>query len=193
MNFINMIPLKTLFSLCLIVTFFPACSQSKKPTNTSEIHSSVKVPSADIHMSVLYGDIEAVRQHIAAGTDINSKEPMAGSTPLISAITFDHMEIAKALIDAGADLEIQNRDGSSAIHVAAFFCRVEMVQLLVDAKVDQSKRNNFGVTALESISGPFADVKPVYEMLQAQLGPLGLKLDLAEIEKNRPVVADILK
>ena len=30
-------------------------------------------------------------------------------------------------------------------------------------------------------------------MMQAQLGPLGLKLDLAELKKNRPVVAEILK
>jgi len=118
---------------------------------------------------------------------------MAGSTPLMTAITFDHAEIAKALIDAGADLEIRNRDGSTALHVAAFFCRVELVQLLVDAEVDQSKKNGFGATALESISGPFAEVRPVYEMMQAQLGPLGLKLDLTELEKNRPVVAEILK
>ena len=193
MKNLKMKTLKSFLSICLIATLIPACSQNKKPTKSTEINSTAQVPDVDIHTAVLYGNIEAVKQYIAAGTDLNTKEPMGGSTPLISAITFDQPEIAKALIEAGADLEIQNNDGSSALHVAAFFCRVEMVQLLVDAKVDQSKKNNYGATALETISGPFADIKPVYQMMQAQLGPLGLKLDLSELKKNRPIVAEILK
>lgn len=184
---------KTLFSLSLIAFLLPACTQNQKQTETTKEGKNVLAPDMDIHSAVLYGNIEAVKQHIEAGTDLNTKEPMGGSTPLISAITFDQKEIAKVLITAGADLEIQNKDGSSALHVAAFFCRIEMVQMLVDAKVDQSKRNNFGATALETISGPFADIKPVYEMMQAQLGPLGLKLDLVEIEESRPIIADLLK
>lgn len=185
--------LKSISSLCLIATLLLACSQNEKPTKSTEIKSTVQALDTDLHSAVLYGNIEAVKQHIAIGTDLNTKEPMGGSTPLISAITFGHSEIAKALIDAGADLEIQNIDGSSALHVASFFCRVELVQILVDAQVDQSKRNIYGATALETVSGPFADIKPTYEFMQAQLGPLGLKLDLAELETNRPVVAEILK
>ena len=41
--------------------------------------------------------------------------------------------------------------------------------------------------------GPFADIKPIYEMLQLQLGPIGMKLDLNEIEKTRPVIAMMLQ
>jgi len=184
--------INVMLSLSLIAVL-TACSQNQTPTNDTEVSTTVQVPKVDIHTAVLYGNIEAVKQHITAGSDLNIKEPMGGSTPLISAITFDHTEIAKVLMDAGADPEIQNNDGSSALHVAAFFYRIEMVQELVDAKVDQTKRNNFGATALETISGPFANIKPVYEMMQAQLGPLGLKLDLDELEKNRAVVAEILK
>ena len=193
MKNLNMKYLKSLLSLCLIATQFLACSQNNSPTNGNEINTEVQMPDVDIHTAVLYGNIDAVKQHISAGTNLNTKEPLVGSTPLISAITFDHTEIAKALINAGVDLEVQNNDGASALHVAAFFCRIELVQILVDANVDQSKTNIFGATALESISGPFADIKPVYEMMQAQLGPLGLNLDLKELEKNRPIVAEILK
>jgi hypothetical protein len=184
---------KTVIILSLISFLLPACSQNQSQIETTEVSNDVKAPDIDIHTAVLYGNIEAIKQHIKAGTDLDTKEPMGGSTPLISAITFDQKEIAKILISAGADLEIQNNDGSSALHVAAFFCRIEMVQMLVNEKVDQSMRNNFGTTALETISGPFTDIKPVYEMMQVQLGPLGLKLDLAEIEKSRPIVANILK
>lgn len=184
---------KTILSFCLLAVLLTACTENQKATNEDEQNTTIATPKIDIHAAVLYGNIEAVKQHIAAGSDLNKKEPLSGSTPLISAITFDQREIAQLLIEEGTDLEIQNNDGSTALHVAAFFCRKEMVQMLLDSNVDQSKKNNFGATALESISGPFAEIKPAYEMVQAQLGPLGLKLDLAELEKNRPIVADLLK
>ena len=193
MKKLRRITVQSILSLCLMAALMPACAQDKKPSVSTEKNLTAQVPDVDIHGAVLYGNLEAVNQHIAAGTDLNTKEPMGGSTPLISAITFDHRDIAKALIDGGADLEIQNKDGSSALHVAAFFCRVEILQLLIDANVDRSKKNRFGATAFETVSGPFADIKPVYEMMQLQLGPLGLKLNLADLEKNRPVVAEILK
>lgn len=41
--------------------------------------------------------------------------------------------------------------------------------------------------------GPFAEMKPVYEMVKLQLEPLGLKLDLNEVEKTRPVIVMMLQ
>ena len=38
-------------------------------------------PSVDIHQAVIDGNIEAVKQHLAAGTDVNVKEKH-GMTPL---------------------------------------------------------------------------------------------------------------
>ena len=97
------------------------------------------------------------------------------------------------MIDAGADLSLKNNDGATPLHVAAFFCRVEIAQLLIDAKADKNAKNNFGATPGESVSGPYADIKPIYEMLQQQLSPIGLQLDLNEIEKLRPVMAMMLQ
>lgn len=185
--------INAILAVSVIASLLLACSPNPKPAKESEHIASVQAPEVDIHTAVLYGNVKAVEQHIEAGTDLNGKELMGGSTPLISAITFNHSEIAKALVKAGADLEIQNNDGSSALHVAAFFCRVEMVKMLVDANADQTKKNNYGSTALEIVSGPFQDIKPVYELMQAQLGPLGLNLNLDTLEKKRPVVAEILK
>lgn len=189
MESLNLKQVTTVFSLLLMAWVLPACSQNAN----SETESSLSKPSVDIHTAVLYGNLPAVKEHIAYGTDLNQKEPMGGSTPLISAATFNKMAIAQALIEAGADLSIQNNDGTSALHAAAFFGRVEIVQMLIDAKADKSLKNNFGATAQESISGPFAEMKPIYEMMQQQLGPLGLELDFAELEKSRPVIAIMLQ
>jgi ankyrin repeat protein len=42
-------------------------------------------PSVDIHQAVNDGNIEAVKQHLDAGTDVNAKDD--GLTPLHEAIT----------------------------------------------------------------------------------------------------------
>jgi hypothetical protein len=182
--------LKVLMNLVLMVILVPACSQgSKGPEHASVVDK----PEMDIHSAVISNNLEVVRQHIEAGTDINVKEPFTGSTPLLSAATFGKTEIAKTLIDAGADLSISNNDGSTPLHSATFFCRVEIVQMLIDAHADKTVRNNFGATPRETVMGPFSEIKPIYEMMQQQLEPMGLHLDMALLEKTRPVIAMMLQ
>ncbi|MEZ5073114.1 MAG: ankyrin repeat domain-containing protein [Bacteroidales bacterium] len=189
--------LHALLNLVLIVLLLQGC-QSNKPgkeesAKGSNKESQAKVPEMDLHTAVLYNDVEVIRQHIAAGSDIDAKDPFSGSTPLISAATFDRREIASLLIEAGADLNLANNDGSTPLHTAAFFCRTEILQLLLDARADKNIKNNFGATARESVLGSFDEMKPFYELMQQQLAPMGLQLDLVRIEKTRPVVAMMLQ
>jgi len=182
----------------LFVTFLltSSCAQSDKKTDSKNIANTTKTvnkPSIDIHGAVLTGNLDAVKQHIEAGTDINQKEAMSGSTPLMSAATFNKPEIAKVLINANADLSVKNNDGGTALHTAAFFGRIEIVQLLIDAKVDKTVRNNYGATARETAMVDFAQMKPIYEMLIQQLQPMGFTLDLNELQKALPVVAMMLQ
>ncbi|WP_232829111.1 ankyrin repeat domain-containing protein [Aureibaculum luteum] len=191
--------MKTLIIIPFIILLITnACTKSTKSTDTrseNNLKSETKVeqPKTDIQTAIMSGDLSIVKQHIAAGTNINMKDQMSGATPLISAATFGKINMVKILMEAKADLNIKNNDGASALHVAAFFCRVEIVQLLIDAKADKTSKNNFGATPRESVMGPFTEVKPFYEMLQQQLGPLGLQIDLTEIEKTRPVIAMMLE
>ena len=193
-SFIQWPKIATLLAVTVFLLTSASC-QDKKPatskTNTSK--SGVKPPTVDIHTAVVSGNLEAVRQHIAAGSDINIRDPFGGSSPLISATVFGKDDIAKVLIDAGADLNIQNNDGSTALHTAAFFCRPAMVKLLLEKGADKTIKNKFNATAYESVIAPFKDVKAVYEMMGNALGPMGLKLDFAYIEKTRPEIAAVLK
>lgn len=188
--------MKTIINISLILLLTITCTSCKK-SKTSEISSkenvsTVETPKIDIQAAILSNNIEAVEQHIKAGTNINKKDAMTGSTPLITAASFGKDKIAKLLIDSGADLSMKNNDGSTALHSAAFFCRVDMVQMLLDAKADQTLKNNFGATAKESVMGPFEQIKPIYEMLQQQLQPMGLQIDLDYIEKTRPTIVSML-
>lgn len=159
--------------------------------NTSS--KEIKAPKVDIHTAIITDNVEAVTQHIEAGTDLNAKDPMGGSSPLITATVFGKTEIAKLLIDTGVDLGVKNNDGSTALHTAAFFCQPEIVQMLLQKGADKNLRNNYGQTPYETVSGSFKEVKEFYIGIGAMLEPMGLKLDLKYIEKTRPQIASMLK
>lgn len=150
-------------------------------------------PAVDIHTAVVKGDISAIKQHIAAKSDLNLKEPMGGSTPLISASVFGKTEIAKLLIDAGALLNVQNNEGSTALITAAFFCRPEIVKMLLAHNADKTIKNKYGSTAYDTVKSTFEEAKPFYDMMGSALGPLGLKFDYEYVKKTRPVIASMLK
>jgi ankyrin repeat protein len=181
--------IRLVFFTLLIATI--SCGQKKDAGSATK--SNVKPPEVDIHTAVVSDNLAALKQHIAAGTDINQKDPFGGSSPLISAAVFGKPEAAKILIDAGADINFTNNDGSTPLHTAAFFCRPEIVKMLLDKNADKTIKNRFGSTPYESVVGPYDQVKSVYETMQQMLGPMGLKLDYAYIEKTRPVIAAMLK
>jgi len=102
--------MKTVTTAMLVVTllFIVDCGKQENP-----------IPSVSLHGAALQGNIEAVRQHIKAGSDLNEKDAY-GSSPLIVSTTFGKTEVAGALIEAGADMNTTNNDGGTALHAAAF-------------------------------------------------------------------------
>lgn len=176
--------------LLIIAAMASACSGNKEnPGN----QSGTEAPEIDIHTAVITDNLEALRQHIAAGSNINEKDPFGGSSPLISASVFGKTEAARILIDAGADLNFQNNDGSTALHTSAFFCRPEILKMLLDKGADKTIKNKFEATAYDNVAAPFADMKSTYDMLGTMLAPMGLTLDYDYIEKTRPEIAEMLK
>lgn len=179
-------------TLLVFIVILAACG-NKESGAQGQSKSNVKAPDVDLHTAIVSDNLDAVRQHIAAGSDLNVKDPFGGSSPLISAAVFGKTEAAKLLLDAGVDINFQNNDGSTALHTAAFFCRPEIVKMLLDKKADKSVKNKYSATAYENVAGPFEQVKSVYDMMGSALGPMGLKLDYAYIEKTRPEIATMLK
>ncbi|MEZ6072245.1 MAG: SDR family NAD(P)-dependent oxidoreductase [Pirellulales bacterium] len=146
-----------------------------------------------IHEAARNGDLKEVRRHINAGSNVNEKDPFNGSSPLIIAAVFGRTEVAKALIEAGSDVDQANNDGSTALHVAALFCHTDIVDALLENGADKNVKNNAGSTALDLVSGPFESMKGTYDFLGNILKPLGLELDYDEFRVTRPKIAEMLK
>lgn len=186
--------LKKVTIISLLIVALVSCTtnnESKKATVSS--HVKVEKPNVALHEAILKNDLKVVKQHILSGTNLNEKEAMSGSTPLMTAITFNKLKIVDELIKANADLTIRNNDGGTALHTAAFFGRIEMVKMLLEAGADKTAKDGFGATPREIVLAEFNKMKPVYEMLILQLQPMGFSLDLMELEKARPVVAMMLQ
>ncbi len=193
----NTLSLKAVTQIAFLIALITITSCTDKKVSAqgdaSAAKTNVKPPDVDIHTAVLTENVAALKQHIAAGSNLNEKDPFGGSSPLITAAVFGKTDMAKILIDAGADLNFQNKDGSTALHTSAFFCRPEIVKMLLDKHADKTIKNSFNSTAYESVIVPFKDVKGAYDMMGTVLGPMGLKLDYVYIEKTRPEIAAMLK
>ena len=106
-------------------------------------------PSVEFWEAARTGNIEAVKQHIAAGADVNAKVKF-GWAPLHIATMFGHKETAELLISSGADLNAKdNNDGWIPLHYAAQKGHKEIAELLIANGVDVNAKKNNGRTPLD--------------------------------------------
>ena len=104
------------------------------------------VPDISIREAVNTGNIEAVKQHLDAGADVNA-EGDDGFTPLGAATMEGHKEIAELLIAKGADVT-KGGEGSTPLHSAA----KEVVELLIAKGAEVNAR---------IVSGPIQGSTPL--------------------------------
>lgn len=171
---------------------FAGCAQDEKVSSIAPVEDTVVVrPSIALIDAAWASDVDAVRQHIAAGTDLDLRGE-DGGTPLHAAAAKGNEEVVILLIEGGADVNAKKADGSTALHNAAFFCHEKLVRALLAYGADKNMRNVAGATAYDGVVAPFEAVKPIYEFLQQVMGPLGLQLDYERIKAERPNIAETL-
>ena len=74
-------------------------------------------PSESINEAAAFGNIEAVKQHLAADANVNAKDRM-GWTPLCEAAINGHKEIAELLLANGADVNVKDDRGMTPLDLA---------------------------------------------------------------------------
>lgn len=94
------------------------------------------------------GDRAAAMKEIARKADVNQAGPDDGATALLWAVHNDDLELAKALIAAGADVKAANTFGATPMREAALNGNVEMLKVLLDAGADVESPSVEGQTNL---------------------------------------------
>ena len=95
--------MKQLLITTIAAVVLVGCATTQSPVTylaaphwTSPKPPTAKAPDISINQAVFDGNIEAVKQHLAAGTDVNAKDDN-GSTPLHLAVDGGHTETADLL------------------------------------------------------------------------------------------------
>jgi len=120
-------------------------SQSSEPP-------TAEAPDISIHDAAEEGNIEAVKQHLAAGTDMNARG-VFGGIPLHQAAWNGHKEVIELLIDAGTDVDAKGESGETPLHHAAFRGHKEIAELLIANDADVNAKDIDGTTPLDLAIG----------------------------------------
>ena len=157
-------------------------------------------PSVDIHLAAREGNIEAVKQAIDDGADLNAKDNV-NMTPLHWAANGGHKEIVELLITNGANVNARTPrmvGWHTPLHDAAAAGHKEVAELLIAEGADvNAKDSTFGRTLLHIAARE--GHKEIVELLLAKGVDVNPKdkegktpLDAAIYGKN-PQTADLLR
>ena len=80
----------------------------------------MNLPDISIHKAADNGQIEAVKKHLDAGTDVNAKSG-SGMIPLHYAALEGHKELTELLLGKGADVNAVDDDGRTPLHEATYW------------------------------------------------------------------------
>lgn len=109
-----------------------------------------QVPSEEmtpLSRAVELGDLNAVRELIRDGVDLNAKNN-DGRTPLLMAAQSGELEILQELLRAGADVNLADRFDTTPISWAVQLGEFEIVKALIQAKADLNFANFLGKTPI---------------------------------------------
>ena len=149
--------MKHLLLTTIAAVLVVGCGESQPPEPPP-----AKAPDISIRDAVKEGNIEAVKQHIAAGTDVNASHSFNGfdvGTPLHLAASAGRKEIVELLIAAGANVNAMTEDRWTPLGNAA---NKEIAELLIANGADVNTKGARGRTLLHSTAN-----KEIAELLIA--------------------------
>ena len=111
-----------------------------------------------LHRAAEEGDIEAVKEYLAAGTDKNVRAGKWGDTPLHRAAFWGYTEIVELLINNEVDVNAKDDYGCTPLHDAAEYSHLEIAEMLINRNPEMNALDNNGDTPLDLASGKTADL-----------------------------------
>jgi uncharacterized protein len=116
-------------------------------SNPKLVDTMNKRGSSPLTLAAYYNNIEVANYLIDKVDNINGNSD--DGTPLMAAVVKGHIEIAKALVEAGADPNLTDANGATALHYAVMFNNQELATLLLKAGASAFMKNNVGQSPLD--------------------------------------------
>ncbi|CAH1797675.1 unnamed protein product [Owenia fusiformis] len=157
-----------------------------------------------LHIAVRLNHVQLTKFFLRSGASANITNTI-NQTPLYKACLGGHIEVARALLDGGADLHhlpdklsdtrsistnisawSTNRNrNSTLIHVAIVQSNLEMVKLLVEYGVDLNDQDESGETALSyAITSGNVDI---VQFLISEVSETGIDVTSTDNNRNNPL------
>ncbi len=127
-----------LFFGSIILVFVIGVGPQSLPSNAKALHRAAAA-----------GDIEAVKQHLAAGTDVNVRVGEWGDTPLHRAAFGGNKEIVELLLNNEVDVNVKDDYGCTPLHDAAEYGHKKIIELLITNGADVNAMDNVGKTPID--------------------------------------------
>ena len=129
----------------LLITFTTTISLGCTTTQSPE-PTEAKLPNISIHRAAIQGNLKVVKQHLAAGTDVNTKD--SSGLTVLHAVRFDQKVISEFLILNGADINARNIYEETLLHLAVYNGHIGFVKLLIANKAELNPKDLRGLTPL---------------------------------------------
>lgn len=140
--------------------------------STNAAPSPLQFPGENIWSAAKLGDLEALRGHVSNETDLDAQDPHTGFTALSWAILAGEVEVAEYLINAGADVNARNRDGTRPLHEAGFIGQDEIGALLLQNGAAVDVKDEDGQSVLNYAQADWGDTYSRVKKLQVRLDPV---------------------
>ena len=139
--------MKHLLLTTIAAVLVVGCGESQQavpPAEAKPEPPTAKAPDISIHIATRSSNIEAVKQHLAAGTDVDARDE--GGVPLRYAAETGHKELVELLIANGADVNAKGELGETPLHDAAQADQKEIIKLLIANGADVNAKGGVGQT-----------------------------------------------
>src|SRR5262245_24065080 len=100
---------------------------------------------ADVADAVMKGDLVALRDLLRQKADVNATQ-IDGSTALHWAVFRDRVDMAGFLIDAGAKVDVKNREEITPLNMASLYGNTAMIESLLAGGADAKQKGPHGET-----------------------------------------------
>jgi hypothetical protein len=140
-----------------------------------------KITMHPLHLAARRGDVMAIRKMAVLNFDINFIEGDRQETPLQLATRSQHLDAVNAILDEFhtiVDVNMQNTNGDTALHIATRKGWTDFVDALCGADADPLIKNHNGQTPLKE-----AHLFSVQQLLRMQEEVFTLRRDLEEAQK----------